>query len=58
MTILDRGVPGVLLVEASAETLQEMRERLPDWTMAEETTYPPPGPARERLRGEDPDEPS
>jgi hypothetical protein len=56
LTVLDRSAPRALLVEAPEETARALRERLPGWTVAEERTYPPPGPARERIRGEDPGE--
>jgi hypothetical protein len=57
VTILDRSVPGTLLVEASAETARGLREQLQDWTVAEEVTYPRPGPARQRFHREEPGEP-
>ncbi|HEY8810690.1 MAG TPA: hypothetical protein VIM28_11795 [Solirubrobacterales bacterium] len=39
--IVDR-VAGAFLVDASDEEVRALRERLPAWTVAPETTFPPP----------------
>lgn len=41
VAILDRAA-GALLVDASDEAVRQLQERLPDWTIAPETIYPPP----------------
>jgi hypothetical protein len=41
VAILDR-VAGAFLVEASDEEARALRDRLPNWTIMPETTFPPP----------------
>jgi len=52
ITVIDRS-GGAMLVEAPEDTVRELRERLSDWVVADEVTYPPPGPAIERVRDDD-----
>lgn len=53
--ILDRGPAGTMLIEASEQAVRELQERLTDWAATEEVTFGPPGPARERIRDDDPE---
>ncbi len=52
VTIVDRTGPQAILVEAPEKAARDLREQLPDWTVAEEVTYPRPGPARKQIRSD------
>ena len=41
VAILDRAA-GALLIDAPEAVVRQLQEQLPDWTIAPETTFPPP----------------
>lgn len=49
VTIHDR-MAGALLIDASEEVVQSLRERLPNWVVTPETTFAPPEPVRRRVQ--------
>ncbi len=53
VTVLDQTVKRAMLVEAPEEAAAELRSRLKNWIVAEEASYPRPGPARETIRRKD-----
>jgi hypothetical protein len=52
VTILDRSAPQAMLVDAPEKAARNLQEQLPDWTVAEEVTYPQPGPTRKQIRSD------
>lgn len=52
VTVLDR-TAGTLLIDAPERAAQGLRRQLPDWSVAPETTYPPPEPFTQRIRDDD-----
>ena len=47
--VLDQTVRRALLVEAAEDAVAELKSRLTGWIVAEETTTPRPGPARQTI---------
>jgi len=50
VTIVDHTVTRAMLLEASDEAIAALRDQLGDWLIAEEVTYPRPGPPTQDLR--------
>ncbi len=49
--VLDHEVAQALLVDAPPQAARQLDEQLPDWTVAGEESYPPPGPAKRQAGG-------
>lgn len=56
VTILDHSVGRAILVEAPAPVVNQLRDSLDNWILAEEKSYPQPGPHVEQVT--DPTEPT
>jgi hypothetical protein len=53
VTILEHTVNRAMLLEASEDAVAALRGQLKNWIVAQEVTYPPPGPAAQNLGGDD-----
>jgi hypothetical protein len=54
VTVLEHSINRAMLLEASDDAIAALRDQLQDWLIAEEVTYPRPGPATHDIR-EEPD---
>ncbi len=58
VTVIEEGVGRAILVEATEEAADRLREHLPGWIVSKETVHPRPAPPEHRILKRDADEPS